>query len=205
MKKILISVLRNRDTSMEHFRQVADQLGALLAVESAARLPKTNICIETPLATTQGETFKQHPVLVPILRSGLVMLPPFLRFYPGSLMGFLGMRRDEITILPELYYVKLPLFTAEDPIFLLDPMIATGGSSSLAVKILKNNGARESKITLISFIASPEGIAHFHKECPEAGLLVAQVDEGLDANKFIVPGLGDFGDRYFGTDFPRNL
>lgn len=200
MKKTLITKLRNRDTTTEQFRQAADQLGTVLAVESEKLLPKTSVFVDTPLARTQGECFKYKPVLVPILRSGLVLLPPFMRFFPGARVGFIGTRRDEKTAIPELYYKNLPPFNHNDPILLLDPMIATGGSAALAVKILKTAGAIEKQITLIAFIAAPEGISRFQKECPAVGLIVAQVDEGLDEQKRIIPGLGDFGDRYFDTN-----
>lgn len=199
MKKILISAMRDRNASLEHYRQAAYQLGLVLAMESEARIPKTKWMINTPLALAKGERFQSQVILVPILRSGLVLLPPFLKFFPESPIGFIGMRRDEQTAQPMLYYSNLPTITSESLIFLLDPMIATGGSASLGVNILKKAGALESNISLISFIASPEGIAHFNAECPEAGLNVAEIDEGLDPKKFIVPGLGDFGDRYFGT------
>lgn len=200
MKKELITLLRNRETPIELFRQATDQLGTVLAVESDALLPKSTISVDTPLAHTQGVRFKNELMLVPILRSGLVMLPPFLRFHSGATIGFIGTRRDEVTAIPELYYSKLPPFARDTSIFLLDPMIATGGSSVMAVNVLKNAGALEKQIALIAFIASPEGVARFKKECPEASLMVAQVDEGLDKHKRIIPGLGDFGNRYFGTD-----
>lgn len=199
MKRTLITLLRNRNASIEEYRQAADQLGTVLAVECDALFPKATIFVDTPLARTHGVCFKHESVLVPILRSGLVLLPPFMRFHPKASIGFIGARRDEKTAIPEIYYKKLPPFTEDNPILLLDPMIATGGSASLAVKILKEEGALEKQITLISFIAAPEGIARFQKEHPEVGLVVAQVDEGLDKHKWIIPGLGDFGDRYFGT------
>lgn len=200
MKKTLITILRNRHTSVEQFRQATDQLGTVLAVECDVLFPKATIFVDTPLAHTHGVCFKHESVLVPILRSGLVLLPPFMRFHPSASVGFIGTRRDEKTAIPELYYSKLPPFGPDNPILLLDPMIATGGSAALAVKVLKEAGALEKQITLISFIAAPEGISRFQKECPEVGLVVAQVDEGLDEQKRILPGLGDFGDRYFGTD-----
>ncbi len=199
MKKTLITILRNRNTSIEQYRQATDQLGIVLAVESDALFPKAPMFVDTPLARTYGVHFKHEMVLVPILRSGLALLSPFMRFYSKASVGFIGIRRDEKTAIPELYYNKLPTFTQNNPILLLDPMIATGGSASLAVKVLKEAGALEKQITLISFIASPEGITHFQKECSEVNLIVAQVDEGLDEQKRIIPGLGDFGDRYFGT------
>lgn len=199
MKKTLITILRDKNTSIEQFRQATDQLGTVLAVECDALFPKATLFVDTPLARTHGVRFKHESVLVPILRSGLVLLPPFMRFHPSATVGFIGTRRDEKTAIPELYYSKLPPFSPENPILLLDPMIATGGSAALAVNILKAAGALEKQITLISFIASPEGITRFQKECPEVGVVVAQVDEGLDDKKRIIPGLGDFGDRYFGT------
>lgn len=200
MKKTLITILRNRNASIEEYRQATDQLGTVLAVECDALFPKATIFVDTPLARTHGTSFKHESVLVPILRSGLVLLPPFMRFHPGASVGFIGTRRDEKTAIPELYYKKLPPFTPDNPILLLDPMIATGGSATLAVKVLKEAGAVEKQITLIAFIAAPEGISHFQQECPEVGLVVAQVDEGLDEKKRIIPGLGDFGDRYFCTN-----
>jgi uracil phosphoribosyltransferase len=200
MKKILITTLRNTNTSIDQFRQAADLLGTVLAVESAAILQKKTLFVQTPLAETHGVSFKHEPILVPILRSGLVLLPPFLRSHPQALVGFIGMRRDELTAQAHLYYSKLPTITPNHPIFLLDPMIATGGSASLAVRVLKEAGAEEKQITLVSFIASPQGIRHFQKECSETGLIVAQVDEGLDDQMRIIPGLGDFGDRYFGNE-----
>lgn len=200
MKKTLITILRNRNTSPEQYRQATDQLGTVLAVECDTLFPKATLFIDTPLGRTHGVCFKHEPLLVPILRSGLVLLPPFMRFHPGASIGFIGTRRDEKTSIPELYYTKLPSFNQDTPVLLLDPMIATGGSAALAVKVLKSAGALEKQITLIAFIASPDGISRFQKECPEVGLVVAQVDEGLDEQKRIIPGLGDFGDRYFGTN-----
>lgn len=199
MKRTLITILRNRNSTIEQFREASDQLGTVLAVECDALFPKTATFVDTPLARTHGVRFKHESVLVPILRSGLVLLAPFIRFHPKASVGFIGARRDEKTAIPELYYMKLPAFGPHDPILLLDPMIATGGSATLAVKVLKDAGALEKQITLISFIASPEGVTRFQKECPEVGLVVAQIDEGLNDQNWIIPGLGDFGDRYFGT------
>ena len=199
MKKTLMTQLRDRSSPIGEYRRAADQLGAVLAVECDARFPKVPVDVVTPLAHAHGERLKREPILIPILRSGLVLLPPFLRFYPNAAIGFIGMCRDEKTAIPELYYSKLPRLPADSPILLLDPMIATGGSAVLAVQVLKEAGALEKQITLVSFIGAPEGISRFKKECPDAGLIIAQVDEGLDENKYIIPGLGDFGDRYFAT------
>ncbi len=199
MKKTLITTLRNKNCSIEEYRQATDLLGTVLAIESDALFPKATVFVDTPLMQTHGTAFKHDPLLIPILRSGLVLLPPFMRFYPKASVGFIGVRRDELTAIPELYYIKIPAFKPETPILVLDPMIATGGSASLAIKKIKALGASEKQITLISFIASPEGIAVLQKECPDVNIVIAQVDEGLNDKKWITPGLGDFGDRYFGT------
>jgi uracil phosphoribosyltransferase len=184
---------------MEQFRQAADQLGTILAAESAAFLPKKNVTVQTPLAPMTTSVVESQVMLVAILRAGLSFLPPFLKFYPNALIGLIGEKRDEKTAIPYLYYSKLPAFTKDTPILLLDPMLATGGSACLAIKVLKEAGAVESQITLISAVAAPEGVHHVEIEHPGTHLLVAEIDEKLDANKYIVPGLGDFGDRYFGT------
>ena len=199
MKKTLITTLRNRNSSIEEFRQATDQLGTVLAIEADALYPKSSIFIDTPLMQTHGTAFNHDPLLIPILRSGLCLLSPFMRFYPRSTVGFIGVCRNEETAKPELYYSKVPPFKPETPIFVLEPIIATGGSATLAIKKIKELGASENQITLISFIASPEGITAFQKECPEVNVVIAQVDEGLNDKKWILPGLGDFGDRYFGT------
>lgn len=200
MKQILITALRDTKASIEHYRQSADQLATLLAIESSRCIPKVPISVNTPLATTRGVELTPHIVLVPILRSGLVLLYPFMHFYPQARVGFVGIRRNEETAVPKAYYSKLPSFTENDTLLLLDPMVATGGSASLAIEMLRENGAQESQITLIAFIGAPEGIGHLKKYHSEVGLIIAQIDEGLDTQKRIVPGLGDFGDRYFGTE-----
>lgn len=199
MKSTIMAILRNRNTTMEQFRFAADQLGTVLAAESAAFLPKVTVPVVTPLAKTEETVIKDQVMLVSILRSGLIFLPPFLKFYPNALIGLIGARRDEVTAIPQLYYTKLPPFTPDNPILLLDPMLATGGSSCLAIKVLIEAGATDSQITLISAIAAPEGVAMLKKEHPQVNLIIAQVDERLNEHKFIHPGLGDFGDRYFGT------
>ncbi|MBN9377523.1 MAG: uracil phosphoribosyltransferase [Chlamydiales bacterium 38-26] len=200
MKKILISILRNQNTSIDAYRQAAEQLSNLLAIESSQFLPKQHFVIQTPLAQTDGVQFENHTVLIPVLRSGLVLLPPFLHYYPKARVGFIGARRDEKTAIAELYYLKLPPLSKDTNILLLDPMIATGGTASLAIKTLIESGAEEKQITLISFISSPDGMKRLQEEYPTVGLLIAQIDEGLDPAKRIIPGLGDFGDRYFGNE-----
>lgn len=200
MKESLITILRNKNSTLQEYRQAADELGLLLAIETDSLISKKSINVETPLAKTKGHVLNEIPILVPILRSGLVLLPPFMRFYPSAKIGFIGLRRDETTAKPHLYYEKLPEINKDNPIFLLDPMIATSGSAILAVSILKELGAQENKISLISFIGSKDGVQAFQKECPKVNLIIAKIDPELDKNKRIIPGLGDFGDRYFGND-----
>ena len=199
MKDTLITTLRNRQSTMEQFRAAADQLGLILAAESSTFLPRSTIAIETPLEKTNGTSIKEQVVLVSILRAGLVFLSPFLKFYPNALIGLVGARRDEVTAMPHLYYKNLPPFTHKNPILILDPMLATGGSACLAIDLLKDAGAEDSQITLISAVVAPEGVSRLKKEHPKVNLLAAQIDDKLDEHKFIHPGLGDFGDRYFGT------
>lgn len=199
MKETLLTVLRDRNTSLKEYRRAADQLSTILAVEASAAIPKKKVPVDTPIAAAQGESFAKEIVLVPILRSGLVLLYPFMHFYPSAKVGFIGTLRDEETAIAHLYYSKLPKIGNDAAVLLLDPMIATGGSACLAVKLLQEAGVAEEQITLVSFIGAPEGISHFRKECPKAGLIAGHIDEKLNPQKFIYPGLGDFGDRYFGT------
>jgi len=155
--------------------------------------------VKTPLAKAHGVRLQHEPLLIAILRSGIAMIPSFLRFFPSSPIGFVGIHRNEKTAKPNQYYENIPPIASECPILLLDPMVATGGSASKAVSVLKKKGASLQQITLVSFIASSEGLARFQTAYPETSVIVAQVDDSLDKNHFIVPGLGDFGDRYFGN------
>lgn len=199
MKDLLISILRNQNSDMQEFRRASELLATTLAAESDQFIRKNTLEIDTPLAKTEGVILPKQVLLVPILRAGLTFLPPFLKFYPDALVGFIGARRDETTAIPHLYYVKIPSFSPENPILLLDPMLATGGSSCLAIDTLLEKGACESQITLVSAIAAPEGIDHLKAQHPGVHTIIAQVDQHLDPHKFIYPGLGDFGDRFFGT------
>ena len=199
MKQMLLTLLRNVQTPREQFRDAAHKLSEILAYESAQVLSKTQVSIETPLASMRGERFEEEIVLIPILRSGLAMLPAFLRVYPNALVGLIGTVRDEATAKPSLYYSKLPPLRESQRIFLLDPMIATGGSAGAALQIILGAGISQEKIGVISFLAAPEGLAHLQNIAPHARVITVATDEKLSTNKWILPGLGDFGDRYFGT------
>lgn len=199
MKEQFLTLLRDETTSTEAFRKAATQLAALLAAESGQFLTFKVRTVTTPMGQTKGSYLEKQPILIPILRAGLTLLPSFVQLYSGSPIGFIGLKRNELTAEPRLYYCNLPALDNDDPIFLLDPMIATGQSAALAISLLKEAGAKESNIILISILAAPEGIAHIETHCPQITIQVVKIDERLDPKKWIVPGLGDFGDRYFGT------
>lgn len=199
MKSTILSLLRDKNTTTEGFRKAADQLGSLLSFEVAGALEKVEGIIETPLAKTKGYHFKQNIILVPILRAGIALLYPFMKLFPNCKVGFVGIRRDETTALPELYYQNLPLITASDIVVVIDPMIATGGSGGLVVKMLKELGLTDDRIIYAGIIAAPEGLESLQNIAPGMKIISTEVDERLNDQKFIMPGLGDFGDRYFGT------
>ncbi|MBU1008042.1 uracil phosphoribosyltransferase [Candidatus Dependentiae bacterium] len=202
MKEALLTTLRNKKTSIAQFRQAAEKLGLILAAEAAQLLEQETISIETPLAKTEGGQFKNNLVLVPILRSGIALLNPFLHFFQRASVGFVGLQRDEKTAVAELYYYKMPPLSAQDDVILLDPMIATGGSAIDALNILKEKGAHEEKIVFVAIVAAPDGLERIKKAFPKIKIIVPAIDERLNNKKFIIPGLGDFGDRFFGTDVP---
>ena len=199
MKDALLTVLRNKDSSLEEFRSAAHRLAHLVAAETAISSLQEKISIETPLARSEGFRPKNPVTLVAILRAALVMLPPFLNFFPKASVGFLGIKRDESTARPIPYYENLPELTSVHDIYLLDPMIATGGSAKYALERLLALGVSPSQITLIGFIAAKEGLSLLKSHFQTLKIKVVAQDAQLNAHKFIVPGLGDFGDRYFGT------
>jgi uracil phosphoribosyltransferase len=199
MKEALLTTLRNKHTRPTEFRCAADKLAELLAAEVALQIEQEEISIETPLGPTTGYQVKGDIILVPILRAGLALLTPFLRLFNEAKVGFFGIRRDEATAYPELYYEILPRMNGHETILLLDPMIATAGSALLSIDRLVAKGIPASSIKLVGVISAPEGIEALHSQYPDVGITVVAQDERLNAQKFIVPGLGDFGDRYFGT------
>lgn len=199
MKKILSTILRDKNTTTEQFRKASDELALLLAFEVATSLPKEEYSVETPLEKTTGYRFKQGVVLVPILRAGLSLLFPFLRVLPHARVGMMGLKRDEETAKPHQYYENIPSFTESDTLIVLDPMLATGGSASRTLEILTEKGAKPTQLQLVSVISAPEGEATIKKSFPDCRLHIAIKDQKLNSHFFIQPGLGDYGDRYFGT------
>lgn len=199
MKELLLTKLRDKNTGMAEFRWTAQQLAHILASETASILPKVKLPITTPLGNFDGVTLRYSVVLVPILRSGLALLPSFIEFFPNATVGCIGLKRDEVTAEAHLYYKNLPPIGKEDRIIILDPMIATGGSGTAAIKILLEHNIEEERITYAAVIAAKEGLSKINKAFPKIKIIVPAVDEKLNTHEFIVPGLGDFGDRYFGT------
>lgn len=197
MKESLLTILRDEKTTVEHFRQAAHRLADLLAAEATTLVEEKPKTIKTPLAKTEGAFIHQRIVLVPILRAGMVLVPSFLKYFPDSPLGFYGIRRDEATAAPQLYYENVPPLKSTDLVFVLDPMIATGGTAVLALQHLKDKGA--SRLILVGVLASKEGLDKIKKQHSDVTTHVAATDPELNNRKFIVPGIGDFGDRYFGS------
>jgi uracil phosphoribosyltransferase len=199
MKKALLTILRDKSSSRSQFRRASDKLSELIAAEIAEELTLEEISVATPLANAQGHRLTQKVVLIPILRAGIALLPAFMRLFDESRIGFLGVRRDENTAKAYQYYENIPPLSNHEIILVLDPMIATGGSALLALQKLKERGAHLAHIFLISVIASTPGIQAVKALFPEINIRVVSEDQALNDKKFIIPGLGDFGDRYFGT------
>jgi uracil phosphoribosyltransferase len=194
-----VGLLRDVTTTTQMFRQLVNELTLLLTYEATKTLgDEEEVEIETPLETTTARRISGKKVAVcPILRAGMGMLDGFLSLIPGARVGFIGLYRNEETLEPVEYYVKLPADIAERAVILLDPMLATGNSTAAAVETVKQAGA--SSVKLIALIAAPEGIARIHRDHPDVSIVVAAVDRGLNEKGYIVPGLGDAGDRLYGT------
>ena len=185
---------------MEDFRGSAENLAHILAQKTFSFVPRKKVAVETPLSTAEGEELMNQLVIIPILRSGLAILPPFLKYYPQAAVGFLGLKRDEKTAVAYEYYRNLPDIQKNATVLFIDPMLATGGSAVKAIDIVKSMGVAEEQMVFASIIAAPEGIAYVEQNFPGVQKVILQVDEHLNSKKFIVPGIGDFGDRYFGTE-----
>jgi uracil phosphoribosyltransferase len=193
-----LGLLRDVRTDTEMFRRLVNELTLLLTYEATKEMGTEEIEVETPLERTRAQRISGKKVaVVPILRAGMGMLDGVLSLIPVARVGFVGLYRDEETLQPVEYFVKLPQDIAEREVILLDPMLATGNSTAAAVAILKRAGAMH--ITLIALIAAPEGIRHIDEEHDDVRVVVASVDSHLNEKGFIVPGLGDAGDRLYGT------
>jgi len=189
--------LRDARTPPDTFRAMTRRISLLIAAEATRDLPSRPAWVDTPLATAQGRELAAEVVVVPVLRAGLGMLEAVLDIVPRARVGHIGLQRDEMTAIASRYYAKLPPGLAESHVLMIDPMLATGGSAVDALGLLKEAGARRIKILCI--VAAPEGIAHVERHHPDVDVYTPVIDDGLDARKYIVPGLGDFGDRLYGT------
>lgn len=199
MLDALLTILRDHNSNYDDFRIAANKLAYLLAAQAAEKLETISVAIETPLARTTGTLLAHEIVLVPIVRSGLALLPSFMEMFEASKVGFVVLQRDEETALPQLFYAKFPEFNANTRIIILEPMIATGGSVAAALQILNKRGIPNEHIIVVSVVVSSEGLKNVKAEFPGVTLIYAAEDPELNSKKYIVPGLGDFGDRYFGT------
>ncbi|MEM6749414.1 MAG: uracil phosphoribosyltransferase [Planctomycetota bacterium] len=189
--------MRDRDTPSHRFRAAMAIAGALLAYEATRDLATTDAPLETPLERCVGRRLAQHLTVLPILRAGLGLADRLLECIPGAHMGHLGMFRDEASLEPVSYYEKLPTHIGSGPVLLVDPMLATGGSAAAGFSLLHERGCQD--VRMVCLVASPEGLAALEKAHPGARVFTAAVDRGLDDNGYIRPGLGDAGDRVFGT------
>ncbi len=192
-----LTVLRDRDTRWPDFRHALYECSAILAVEVARELPVVEVEVETPLEPTRGARLSEEVVVVPVLRAGLGMVDGFLRLLPDARVGHLGMARDERAHTPVDYFSRLPPGLDKAWVFVLDPMLATGGSAVNALQHLKEAGAQ--RLGLVCLVSAPEGIGAVTSAHADVRIWTAAVDRGLDQNAYIRPGLGDAGDRVFGT------
>lgn len=193
----LITHLRDKTTKPATFRTLATQLSLLLAIEATSDIETEEKAIETPLETTTGRVLVRQPlVVVPILRAGLGMVQPFTDLFPDVSIGYIGLERNHETAQARNYYCKLPP-VRDRHVFLVDPMLATGGSAVQALTVVKEHGA--SDVRLVCIVSAPEGVAEVEKHHPDTVIHTAALDRALNPAKYILPGLGDFGDRLYGT------
>lgn len=193
-----LCAIRSKDTKPPEFRRAVTQASMLLAMAATENLPTRSVSVETPLAVAEGRKIAIDDfVLIPILRAGLGMVEGIMQLLPDARVGHLGLERNESTLEASEYYLKFPENMADSVVFVVDPMLATGGSAKVALTQVKARGARH--IRLLGVIAAPEGIKAIHEEHPDVPIYVAAVDERLNEKGYIIPGLGDAGDRLFGT------
>jgi uracil phosphoribosyltransferase len=192
-----LASLRDHTTRPSHFRRLAHRLGLVLAAEATRDLATEAVTVQTPLETTSGQAVSRDVVVVAVLRAGLCLVDPVLELLPHARVGHIGLRRDEVSAQASCYSVHLPDGIADSTVLLVDPMLATGGSAVMAIAALKSAGARH--IRLLCIVAAPEGVAIVEDAHPDVEIFSPALDRQLNERKYILPGLGDFGDRLFGT------
>nr|WP_317323307.1 uracil phosphoribosyltransferase [uncultured Flavonifractor sp.] len=193
-----LSILRDEKTGVKDFRQVVSEIATLMCYEATRDLPMEEVEIKTPITTAKFKTIAGKKLaIVPVLRAGLGMVDGILTLIPSAKVGHIGLYRDPDTLEPVEYYCKMPNDIAEREVIILDPMLATGGSASAAIQFIKNYEVKH--IKLMNIIAAPEGIERVHHDHPDVDIYCAALDEKLNDHGYIVPGLGDAGDRIFGT------
>lgn len=193
-----LSILRNKDTCVKEFRELVSEIAMLMCFEATRDLPLEEVEIETPVAIASCRQIAGKKLaIVPILRAGLGMVDGMVAMMPNAKVGHIGLYRDPATLEPVKYYFKMPPDIFERDVIIVDPMLATGGSASAAAKFLKEVGVRH--IKLMSIIGAPEGVARMQEDHPDVDIFVAALDGHLNSHGYIVPGLGDAGDRIFGT------
>ena len=192
-----LAELRDKRTTPERFRRAATRISVLLVAEAMRDVPSTAVTVDTPLGPADGRRTADEIVVVPVLRAGLGMLDAVLDLVPRARVGHIGLQRDEMTAVASQYYAKLPTALEKSFVLMIDPMLATGGSAVAALDLLRTAGARDVRIVCI--VAAPEGLSVVERHHPGVVVYTPVVDRGLNEHKFIVPGLGDFGDRLYGT------
>jgi uracil phosphoribosyltransferase len=192
-----LTILRRKATTTKDFRETLGEIAGLMAYEITRDLPVKNIKIETPLGECITQELAMDVVLVPVLRAGLGMVDGISNLLPDARIGHIGMYRDHVTLKPMTYYSKFPNNISDAVVMVLDPMLATGGSSTDAIQVLKDHGAKT--IKLVCVVGAPEGVERISTDHPDVQIYLAGIDEKLNENGYIVPGLGDAGDRLFGT------
>jgi uracil phosphoribosyltransferase len=189
--------LRRKETSTKEFRETLEEIAGLMAYEITRDLPLKNVTVETPIGKCHTQELAKDVVLIPVLRAGLGMVDGISNLIPTARVGHIGMYRDHVTLEPKTYYCKFPENLPDAIVMVLDPMLATGGSASAAISFIKEQGART--IKLVCVVGAPRGVDKVMKDHPDVQIYLAGLDEKLDDNGYIVPGLGDAGDRLFGT------
>ncbi|MBO7345545.1 MAG: uracil phosphoribosyltransferase [Clostridia bacterium] len=193
-----LAIIRDKNTNTKQFREIISELATLMAYESFKDVPTQKIVVETPLETVEQTVVKENSIaIVPILRAGLGMVDGILSLFPAAKVGHIGLYRDEETFEPKEYYCKLPVAIEDKVVMVVDPMLATGGSACDAITMLKKRGCK--KIKLMSIIGAPEGVSKVAEAHPDVEIYVSTLDRCLNERCYILPGLGDAGDRIFGT------